>query len=94
MDLHLQQDWQRALGQYVELRRHGEVIRSGTVAAVTPDNSILWISAEGPFQRQMVVRSEGYEVYSRYPWDPPPPPRQTPPLTSRRTSVNGSAGRV
>lgn len=72
MDLHLQADWQRALGQYVEVRRHGEIIRAGTVEDVMPDNSILWISAAGPFQRKMLERAEGYEIYARYPWDPPP----------------------
>ena len=80
MDLHLQPDWQRTLGQYVEIRRSGQVVRSGTVTAVMPDDSILWISAEGPFLRQMVVRAEGYEVYSRYAWDPPPPPAHAPNL--------------
>jgi hypothetical protein len=72
VDLHLQPDWQRALGQYVEVRRHGKSVREGTVDAVMPDNSILWISAAGPFPRQMLEKAEGYQVYARYPWDPPP----------------------
>jgi hypothetical protein len=71
--LHLQPDWQRALGQYVEVRRHGEVIRTGTVVAVMPDSSLLWISADGVFPRQMVEKVEGYQIYSRYPWDAAPP---------------------
>jgi hypothetical protein len=72
VDLHLQPDWQRVLGQYVEVRRSGELVRIGTVDHVMPDSSILWISAAGPYQRQMVERAEGYQVYARYPWDPPP----------------------
>jgi hypothetical protein len=72
MHLHLQPDWQRALGQYVEVRRRGEIVRTGTVEDVMPDNSILWISAAGPFPREMLERAEGYEVYARYPWDPAP----------------------
>ena len=67
MDLHLQPDWKRALGHYVEVRRFGEIVGTGTVEEVMPDSSILWISAEGAFLRYMVERAEGYEVYSRYP---------------------------
>lgn len=72
MDLHLQPDWQRVLGQLVEVRRLGKLIRAGTVEDVMPDNSILWISASGPYHREMVERAEGYQVYARYAWDPPP----------------------
>lgn len=72
MDLHLQPDWQRALGQLVEVRRNGEFVRAGTVDHVMPDNSILWISSGGTYQREMVERAEGYQIYARYPWDPPP----------------------
>lgn len=72
MDLHLQPDWQRAVGQYVEVRRYGETIRAGTVEEVMPDNSILWISAAGPLPRTLYERAEGYKLYARYPWDPAP----------------------
>lgn len=74
MELHLQPDWQRALGQYVEIRRNGLTVRVGTVEEVMPDNSILWISAYGAELRQMVEKSEGNEVFTRYPWDDPPFP--------------------
>jgi len=89
VDLHLRPDWQRTLGQYVEVRRDGQVIRTGTVVAVMPDSSILWISVDGVFPRQMVERIEGYQIYSRYPWDSVVPPQL---LTNRPTSVNGSSG--
>lgn len=72
VNLHLQPDWQRALGQYVEIRRHSAVVRTGTVEAVMPDCSILWISAAGPQPRVLYERAEGYQVYARYPWDPVP----------------------
>jgi hypothetical protein len=72
MDLHLQPDWQRTLGQFVEIRRYGKTVRTGTVEAVMPDNSILWISAAGPYSREMVERAEDCQVYTRYPWDAPP----------------------
>jgi hypothetical protein len=72
VELHLQPNWQRLLGQHVEVRRNGETVRTGTVEAVMPDNSILWISANGVYPRQMVERANGSEVYARYPWDAPP----------------------
>jgi hypothetical protein len=72
--LHFQPDWQRALGQYVEIRRAGKTIRTGVVEAVMPDNSILWIAAAGVLPREMVMKSDGSQVFARYPWDPPPPP--------------------
>lgn len=74
MDLHRQPDWQRVLGQFVEIRRQGDLVRAGTVEAVMPDSSILWISADGPFPREMVERAEGCEVFARYGWDPGPVP--------------------
>lgn len=66
MDLHLQPQWQRALGQRVEIWRGWELIREGTVEAVTPDDSILWISAEGPYLRQMIFRDDGYQVFAPF----------------------------
>jgi hypothetical protein len=77
VDLQLQPDWQRALGQFVEVRRHAEIVRTGMVDDVMPDNSILWVSADGPFHRQMYERAEGFQVFARYPWDPPPLPECT-----------------
>ncbi|MBU8868560.1 MULTISPECIES: hypothetical protein [Paenarthrobacter] len=66
MDLHLQPDWHRALGQRVEIWRDGEFFRNGTVEAVMPDQSILWISAEGATSRQMIFRKEGCQVFAHF----------------------------
>ena len=68
MDLHLQSDWQRTRGQHVEIRRNGETVRTGTVDAVMPDGSILWISAQGVYTRTLVERADGNEVYMCDPW--------------------------
>ncbi|NWL10306.1 hypothetical protein DM793_03175 [Paenarthrobacter nitroguajacolicus] len=72
MDLHLQQDWQRVLGQHVEVRRQGKTIRTGTVEAVMPDSSILWVSAAGAYNRELVERVDGIEIYAHYPCDSRP----------------------
>lgn len=71
MDLHPQPDWNRLLGQHVEIRKNGRFLRSGTVDAVMPDNSILWLSAEGPWPREMVEKSDGRKAFARYQWDVP-----------------------
>jgi hypothetical protein len=72
MDLHLQSDWQRALGQFVEIRQQGQTLRSGVAEAVMPDNSILWIAFDGALPREMVERADGKQVFVRSPWDPSP----------------------
>ncbi|MDQ0691348.1 hypothetical protein [Arthrobacter sp. W4I7] len=66
MDLHLQPDWQRALGQRVEVWRRGKLVRRGTVEAVMPDDSLLWISAEGNSLRQMISRQDEYQVFTHF----------------------------
>ncbi|MDQ0618346.1 hypothetical protein [Arthrobacter globiformis] len=66
MDLHLQPDWQRALGQRVEVWRGGKLVRKGTVEAVMPDDSLLWISAEGISPRRMISRQDGYQVFTHF----------------------------
>ncbi|MET3774353.1 lipopolysaccharide export system protein LptA [Arthrobacter nitrophenolicus] len=66
MELHWQPDWQRTLGQHVEIRRGRITIRAGTVEAVTADNNVLWIAASGVEPRQMVERANGNEVYAPY----------------------------
>ncbi|MEV7663680.1 hypothetical protein [Paenarthrobacter sp. NPDC089316] len=73
MALHQQPDWGRLLGQHVEIRQAGCLVRTGIVDAVMPDNSILWISAEGPWPREMVEKTGNREVFSRYEWDLPTP---------------------
>lgn len=42
------------------------MFRKGTVDAVLPDSSILWVAAEGPFLRRMISRQDGYEVFTHF----------------------------
>jgi hypothetical protein len=72
MDLHLQPNWHRTVGQHVEIRLRGQVLRTGIVETVMPDESILWIAAEGLNPREMVERADGKEVFARYSWDAAP----------------------
>ena len=66
MDLHLQPDWQRALGQHVEIWRDGRFFRSGKVDAVMPDSSLLWLAAEGAVARQIISQDDGYLVFAHF----------------------------
>jgi hypothetical protein len=52
-----------------------------------PDNSILWLSAQGINPRMMVEGADGSQVYARYPWDPPPFTGLASPLESENLSV-------
>jgi hypothetical protein len=59
-----QHEWTQALvGQFVEIRKGGECLRSGVVDAITFDGSILWLSAEGVWTREMFEKSHGKEVF-------------------------------
>ena len=66
MDLHLQPDWHRALGQHVEVWKDGRYIRKGIIEAVMPDESILWISADAVTSREMLLRCDGYQVFAHF----------------------------
>lgn len=66
MDLHLQPDWQHALGQRLEIWKEGKFVRKGTVEAVMPDSSLLRISAEGASSRQMVFCHDGDQVFTHF----------------------------
>lgn len=66
MDLQLQPDWQSAVGQRVEIWKAGKLARAGTVEAVMPDNSILWLSAEGIASREMIYEADGSQVFARF----------------------------
>lgn len=56
------------MGQFVEIRLHGETIYTGVVDAVMHDNSILWLLPAGD-TRIIVLRNDGYSVWIRYKWE-------------------------
>jgi hypothetical protein len=68
VSLHLQPDWHRSVGQYVEVRLHGRPVRTGIVEAVMPDCSALWMAADGADGRQMLAKADGYQIFTRYEW--------------------------
>ncbi|WP_309107970.1 hypothetical protein [Arthrobacter sp.] len=56
------EDWSQLVGRVVELRRNGQVVRIAEVEDVTPDSSILWLRFDGNHGRQLVTRTDGYEL--------------------------------
>jgi hypothetical protein len=57
-------DWSGLTGAEVEIHRRGKLVRAGTVDAVMPDNSILWLAADYNGSRQLFESAEGCEVWA------------------------------
>jgi len=56
------EDWHQLVGSWVELRSGGRVVRTGEVEAVAADSSVMWLKFNGNHGRQMVAKTDGYEV--------------------------------
>ncbi|TJY67192.1 hypothetical protein E4J89_15880 [Arthrobacter sp. CAU 1506] len=69
MAFHFQSAWHPLIGRQVAIRRQGNVVRYGTVDAVTRDDEVLWLRPEGPDPRQLYEKSEGFEVWVDYKWE-------------------------
>lgn len=54
-------DWNRLTGATVEIRRNGELIRTGTVDDVMPDSTALWLAADSSHPQAI------YEAALHYP---------------------------
>lgn len=69
MKHHIQYDWVPVIGETVQIRNNGRIVRTGTVDAVTNDGAILWLAAEGVYQRQLITKADGNEVWMTYKWE-------------------------
>ena len=69
MKHHMQYDWLPVVGETVQIRNRGRIVRIGMVDAVTNDGGILWLAAEGVHQRQLITRADGNEVWMTYKWE-------------------------
>ena len=56
-------DWRELVGSWVELRSGGSVVRTGEVEVVAEDSSVMWLKFNGNHGRQMVAKTDGYEVF-------------------------------
>ncbi|TLM81068.1 hypothetical protein FDW83_17570 [Pseudarthrobacter sp. NamE2] len=55
-------DWSSLIGQTVELRRQGQVVRQGKVDMVSDDSSMLWLEPDATHGRQLFLRADGYVI--------------------------------
>lgn len=55
-------DWQQLIGSRVELRLDGRTVRTGEVEDATQDSSVMWLRFDGNHGRQLVSKTDGYEV--------------------------------
>lgn len=63
MTLRKYTDWTELIGATIEIRRHGQFIRTGTVQDAMPDSSALWIAANGVQGRAIFDTSSSYEAW-------------------------------
>jgi hypothetical protein len=56
------ENWEDLRGHWVELRSGGRVLRTGEVEDVTADSSALWLSPNGVEGRQLIAKTDGYEL--------------------------------
>lgn len=54
--------WKPEPGDYVEIRRNGAELHSGTVEVASEDYRKVWLKAEGVNLRRLFDISEGYEI--------------------------------
>ena len=54
--------WQQLIGSRVELRLDGRIVRTGEVEDATHDSSVMWLRFGGNHGRQLVSKTDGYEV--------------------------------
>jgi hypothetical protein len=63
MVLYPASEWHRLDGVPVEIRQLGLTVRAGTVAAVMPDSSMIWVAADGAYERELFLAADHYEVW-------------------------------
>ncbi|QOT19967.1 hypothetical protein [Paenarthrobacter sp. YJN-5] len=57
-------DWSYLVGANVEIHKDGNLVRSGIVDSVMPDNTILWLAADHNGNRALFELAEGFEVWA------------------------------
>ena len=56
-------DWARLVGVPVEIRKHGEAVRSGVVDDAMPDSSMIWVASGEQSSRTLFEASRGFQVW-------------------------------
>jgi hypothetical protein len=56
-------DWDRLIGAPVEIRKDGNVIRSGRVDGAMPDSTVIWLASDEWAPRALFEAALGFEVW-------------------------------
>lgn len=56
--------WRRHIGATVQIRQHGQIIRTGTVDDAMADSTALWIASDATQPRTMYEAALGIEVWT------------------------------
>jgi len=56
-------EWSLLINTFVEIRLHGQVIRTGFIEDAMPDSSALWVAADRHGPRQMFEACEGHQIW-------------------------------
>ncbi|GLB69124.1 hypothetical protein [Arthrobacter mangrovi] len=59
-----EQDWEDLLGQQVQIRKDGHLIRIGYVEDVTQTGDALWLENHGIDPRKLFTKADGYTATS------------------------------
>ncbi|MFJ5956387.1 hypothetical protein ACIQC5_10550 [Paenarthrobacter sp. NPDC092416] len=57
------QKWSRLVGATVEIRKDGQLVRTGVVEHAMPDSSAIWLAADANNRRAMFASAENFEVW-------------------------------
>jgi hypothetical protein len=55
--------WNLLINTVVEIRLHGQTIRTGLVEDVMPDSSALWLAADSENPRQIFEVCQGHQIW-------------------------------
>jgi len=56
-------EWKHLVGCMVEVRHRGHPLRSGVVEQVSSDSSIMWLLFDGVHGRQIIMKTDPYEIH-------------------------------
>ncbi|MBT2250280.1 hypothetical protein JHV56_16395 [Arthrobacter sp. BHU FT2] len=56
-------EWSLLINAFVEIRLHGQTIRTGFIEDAMPDSSVVWIAADQHGPRQMFESCEGHQIW-------------------------------
>ena len=56
--------WRRLIGATVQIRQHGQIIRTGTIDDAMADCSALWIAGDAVQPRTLYEAARGIEVWA------------------------------